>query len=167
MRTLILMRHAKSDWKQPGLSDHDRPLNARGRRASPLMARHLLDQGLAVDVILASSAARVQQTLALLQKTWATDAELLHERALYLASPQEIASQVQSLPDSWQSAMVIGHNPGMSMLASHLAGEDVQMPTAAVVIFQSGVDRWDRAVTEGQWEQRAFWKPKELEPGAE
>lgn len=164
MRQLIVMRHAKSDWKQPGTSDHDRPLNKRGRKAAPLMSQHLADQGLCVDVILASTAIRVQQTLELLQTHWARDAEVLFESDLYLASVQEIARHVQGLHDSWASAMVIGHNPGLSVFVSTLVGESCEMPTAAVAVLKSSTDSWNGSMAEGQWSLDNYWVPRELIP---
>ena len=163
MRTLILMRHAKSDWKIPGLADHDRPLNARGRRATPLIADQLRGHELRADVILASSALRVQQTLELLQERWSSDAEVFNKEALYLAPPQEIVCHVEELPAEHSTAMVIGHNPGMCALVCHLAGEGIEMPTAAVAVFRTQAESWVSAMADGQWQLDAFWKPRELE----
>ncbi len=161
MRTLVLMRHAKSDWKKPGLADHDRPLNARGRRAAPLMAGKLRDEGISVDVILASSACRVQETLELMRPIWGSEAELLTAQALYLASPALIAEQIHALHDAWMSAMVVGHNPGMAGLVCHLAKRNLEMPTAAVVVFTSNVESWSRSVA-ADWQLKAYWKPRNL-----
>ena len=117
MRTLILMRHAKSDWSSPQQADHERPLNARGRRAALAMADHLIKQAIQVDVILVSSAVRAQQTIELMRGALGQAAVLWTEPSLYLASPQEIAMHIHGLHDSWSRAMVVGHNPGISQLA--------------------------------------------------
>jgi phosphohistidine phosphatase len=163
MKTLLLMRHAKSDWNQPGLTDHDRPLNARGRRAAPLMAHKLSASGLQVDIILASSAIRVQETVELLQQHWSPQIEVLTLPSLYLASPQQIITEVQSLHDSWQSAMVVAHNPGLAALVSHLANQELDMPTAAVAVFQFAVDQWSKILVGGVPELVSLWKPREIE----
>ena len=165
MRTLMLMRHAKSDWSSPSLPDHDRTLNARGRAAAPLMAQHLTEQGAKVDVLLASSAVRVQQTLTLLQQQWCAEAVVWTVPELYLASPQEIARHIEGLHDDWPRAMVIGHNPGLSSLASQLAGEFLEMPTAAVAVFTAEQDSWLHAITKGGWHLEAFWRPRDLKSG--
>ena len=162
MRTLLLMRHAKSDWSIPELSDHDRPLNERGQRAAPRMARHLAAQEISVDVILASSACRVQQTISLMQNAWSGHAEVITEPSLYLASPHQIASSIQSLHDSWMSGMVVGHNPGMLALACHLAKTDLHLPTAAVAVFTSDADSWANSILSDRWHLKHFWKPKAL-----
>ncbi|QDV22442.1 SixA phosphatase family protein [Aureliella helgolandensis] len=165
MRTLILMRHAKSDWTQGDRTDHDRPLNPRGRRAAPLMAGQLLSHGISVDIILASSAVRVQQTLELLQESWATETAVSTERDLYLATPAELKQHVDALHDTWQSAMIIGHNPGLSLFASMLCDDDVELPTAAVVILQSAADSWHSSLTQQPWHLVDYWKPRDLEAG--
>ena len=162
MKTLLLMRHAKSDWKQPGLSDHDRPLNARGRKATPVMARQLCLSGLQADVILASSAVRVQETIELLRHQWSPQAEVLTCRSLYLASPQQIMSEVQGQHDSWQTVMVVGHNPGMQALVSQLSGLALDFPTAAVAAFQWPETPWSRIFASGQAKLIAYWKPRDL-----
>jgi phosphohistidine phosphatase len=157
------MRHAKSDWSSPGLSDHDRQLNARGCRAAPLMADFLLKQGLQADVILVSSAVRAQQTLERLRPTWSSEAVVWTVPSLYLASPEEITKQIHGLHDSWHRAMVIGHNPGLSALASQLSGQAIELPTAAVALFSSPADNWCGALAAHPWKLEALWKPRELE----
>lgn len=162
MKTLLLMRHAKSDWNQPGLSDHDRPLNDRGRRAAPLMAQKLCASGLQVDIILASSAVRVQETVELLQQHWSPRVEVLTRPTLYLASPQQIMAEVQCLHDSWCSALVVAHNPGLAALVSHLANQELEMPTAAVAVFQFNVDQWSNILMVGAPKLVSLWKPREI-----
>ncbi len=165
MRTLMLMRHAKSDWSQPGLSDYERPLNARGRRTAPMMAEQLQREGFSADIILASSAVRVQETVQLLQHRWSTETEVLSEQALYLASPQELIDQIHSLHDDWQNALLVGHNPGLCALACHLAEDNLEMPTAAIAIFQSETPVWRNSIAATDWSLAAHWKPKELNLG--
>lgn len=163
IKTLLLMRHAKSDWKQPEMSDHDRPLNGRGRRAAPAIAHQLSHSGLQVDVILASSAVRVQETVELLLHTWSPAAEVLTSRALYLASPQQIMSEIQSLHDSWNSAMVVAHNPGIAALVNQLAGRSMEMPTAAVAVFRWEASTWSELLAGPPPILSDYWKPRDLE----
>ena len=163
MRKLIFMRHAKSDWADESLADHDRPLNARGRRAAPRMAQHLIDLDVHAELILASSAVRVQETVGLMQEIWCPSVEVLTEPSLYLASPREIAAQVDGLHDSWQTVLVVGHNPGMSAVCGSLAGSGMEMPTAAVAIFESDVESWKHSFKRGSWNLVEFCRPRELE----
>lgn len=138
---LALMRHAKSDWADPGLSDHDRPLNARGRRDAPAMAHWLAQQRFVPDRILASSAARVRETVDGLLSVWSHRPSVAFSQSLYLPSPRTILEHVRCeawLDDRRRAAMVlvVSHNPAIEQLASALAGEPIRMPTAAVAIFE-------------------------------
>jgi phosphohistidine phosphatase len=162
-RTLILMRHAKSDWSQAGVADHERALNARGRRSAPLIAEKLIESSINVDVILASTAVRVQETVQLLQQSWARQAEVLTERSLYLASVETLTATVQGSHDSWNSIMLVGHNPGMAEFVSLLAKQYLDMPTAAVAILTSDIGSWHGSVRSGNWKLQAFWKPRDIE----
>ncbi len=162
-RTLILMRHAKSSWSEPGLGDFDRPLNARGRAAAPLIGRQLRDAKLDVDVLLASTAVRVRETLELLLPAWMYEGPIVREKQLYLASPQTIMTFVSSLDSQWQSTMVVGHNPGMSELLSYLSDQSLEMPTAACAVLEGHGPDWSSALRSRPWNLVAYWKPRELE----
>jgi phosphohistidine phosphatase len=169
---LILMRHAKSDWNDARLSDKARPLNERGRAAAPAMARWLASQEYYPHLVLCSSAVRTQQTLELMQREWkllsptipACQVEM--DDDLYLASAEmilEIASKGCRASEC-EHCLVIGHNPGMEQLVSLLSGVSIEMPTAAVAVFDS-VDRmwpeqWGRSQA---WKLRDMVKPRELE----
>jgi phosphohistidine phosphatase len=161
VRRLILMRHAKSDWADHSLSDHDRPLNARGRLAAPKMARHLSENHLAPKVVLASTAVRVRETLGLMLAEWGYEPVVFYEQALYLASVDTLKSQVRGLDDSWSDAMLIGHNPGLADYASRLASQPLEMPTAAVAVFESTAESW-HAVTARNIRLTAHWRPRDL-----
>lgn len=140
------MRHAKSDWADENLTDHDRALNARGRRDAPAMARWLASQQFLPEVILASTATRVRQTVEGLLSVWTHEPLVLFSRTLYLPSPQTITDQVYC--EAWcadgrrpTAALVIAHNPAMEQLVSQLAGAITSMPTAAVALFEcEGLD---------------------------
>ena len=119
MRQLLLLRHAKSSWDDPKLSDHARPLNARGRRSAAAMRRAMRDLSLAPDIVLVSSARRTLQTLDALEP-W--DDTPLQEQieALYLASATQIIGVLHDVPETVRSVLLIGHNPGMHELAQAL-----------------------------------------------
>lgn len=162
--SLILMRHAKSDSRSHSGSDWQRPLNERGRQAAHCMAKHLQSQGVEVDVILASTAVRVQQTLAEMREVCDLTANELHEEELYLAGPYDIKRHLEGLDDAWRTVLLIGHNPGLSHFASQLADMPLQLPTAAVAYFESiDVDSWVGSCTADQWQLKAVWKPGDLE----
>lgn len=121
------MRHAKSSWDSPGLADHDRPLNPRGRRGAAAMRGVLHDLGLAPDLILVSSATRTLQTLAALEP-WDGTPEVRRLDALYLASAAQLLTQLRLLPDNAGCVLLIGHNPGLHDLAVALVGKASMNP---------------------------------------
>ena len=138
---LALMRHAKSDWAESGLSDHDRPLNARGRRDAPEMARWFERHDAVPDVVLASTAKRVVETVERMTKHWKNAPLVLTSSTLYLASPQTILEHIRCEAVDARGCrperlLVVGHNPGMEQLVSSLAGIATTMPTAAVALFE-------------------------------
>jgi len=121
MRQLLLLRHAKSSWDDPALSDHARPLNARGRRAAAAIAQAMRELGLCPDIVLVSSARRTLQTLEAL--TPFEDPALVEPMdALYLAPWRRLLEAVQGVPETARSLLLIGHNPGLHELALALAG---------------------------------------------
>jgi phosphohistidine phosphatase len=135
------MRHAKSDWADAGLSDHDRPLNARGRRDVPEMANWFEKHQAVPSVILASTAKRVAETVERLVACWKSEPLVVRCGALYLASPQTILEQIRGEAidaDGKRPSrlLVVGHNPGMEQLVSSLSQHHTTMPTAAVALFE-------------------------------
>jgi phosphohistidine phosphatase len=121
MRQLLLLRHAKSSWDDPRLSDHARPLNARGKRAALAMAEAIRTLGLMPDVVLVSSARRTLQTLeALTPIEGGPIIEPMDE--LYLAPWPRLLEVLRGVPETARSVLLVGHNPGMHELAMALAG---------------------------------------------
>lgn len=147
MKTLVLVRHAKSAWDEPGIDDHDRPLADRGLRDAPEMGRRLAERGLEPDVIRSSTAVRARTTAELIADALglAPDRLDLDER-LYGASPEDILGVVRELDDAIGTAMVVAHDPGMSDLAFALSGTIEHMPTCAVAEFRFDVASWPEAV---------------------
>jgi phosphohistidine phosphatase len=121
LRQLLLMRHAKSSWDDPKLSDHARPLNTRGRHAAAAMRRAMRDLGLSPDVALVSSARRTLQTLEALEP-WDETPLVEPMDALYLATAPQILSVLRGVAETARSVLVIGHNPGLHELAMLLVG---------------------------------------------
>ncbi|MCA9138557.1 MAG: histidine phosphatase family protein [Planctomycetales bacterium] len=132
---LILMRHAKSDHDDPSLSDHDRPLAPRGRRDTPRMADWLADQDRIPELILCSSSVRTRETVQLLIEQWQQKPQVVCCDDLYLSTPQTMLDVIGAENRGMKRVMVMAHNPGSSMLASLLANKSLEMPTAAVAIF--------------------------------
>ena len=142
MKTLLLARHAKSDWGLHGLADHDRPLNGRGRRDAPAMAARLLYEGVAVQRIVSSTAVRARSTAD--EYAAAFSIPVIEEDALYAASARTILEVASALPDDVDVdvAMLVGHNPGMADAVAELTGAFVEFPTCAVAECAVDVGSW-------------------------
>lgn len=143
MKTLYLFRHAKSSRDDPGLSDHDRPLNERGWRQAPEMGKRLAGRNVKPDVILSSPALRALKTAQLVagEIGYATQDIAVDER-LYASSAESLLAVVRTLDNKLGSAMLFGHNPGMSELASGLSDGNLEMPTCAVAEFRYDTKSW-------------------------
>ncbi|MDF2992917.1 MAG: phosphohistidine phosphatase SixA [Microbacterium sp.] len=139
MIQLVLARHAKSDWADEGLDDHDRPLNDRGRRDAPLMARTVSRRGVRPEVLLSSTALRAVTTAEAFAAEFEVDVTVRAD--LYLAAPQRLLAAARETGAN--EVMVVAHDPGMSALVSRLADRDVRMVTCAVAIFTWHDGTWD------------------------
>jgi phosphohistidine phosphatase len=142
MKTLLLVRHAKSDWGHHGLDDHERPLNGRGRRDAPEMGRRLAERGVAPDVILSSTAVRARTTAELIAEALGLADRVTLDERLYAASAEEVLRVVGELDGDLTVAMVVGHNPEMASLAHQFSEEIHEMPTCAVAEYAFDVDAW-------------------------
>jgi phosphohistidine phosphatase len=155
--TLHLLRHAKSSWDDPSLADHDRPLAGRGRRDGKRIAEHMRRSGIEPELVLCSTAARTRETLALVEPALGSPTVEL-EDDLYGASSDELLARVRRLPAGVESALVIGHNPGLHELALALApgAPFGKFPTGALASF-AFAEGWDGPAT-----LAAYVVPKEL-----
>lgn len=161
---LFVMRHAKSSWNHPGLSDHDRPLNKRGLRDSPLMAQFMNRQKLAPSLILSSSAHRAKTTAELFQSHLEAPAQWEIVEDFYLAPPEIYLQHVMRIPDEISQVILIGHNPGLETLVEQLAGETHRMPTAAIAGFHTQIASWSSLPTEtSSMKFLGVWRPKEIQ----
>jgi phosphohistidine phosphatase len=172
MRTLSLLRHAKSSWADPGVGDFDRPLNERGKDAAPRMGAFMADRKLAPDLILCSTAARARQTLDLVLPQLSGEPAVLYEDALYLAAASALLRRVRKVDAAVRHLMLVGHDPGLHALAVHLAGEGApeeledlraKLPTAGLAMISFNVRSWS-LVKPGAGHLKLFMTPKRL-PG--
>lgn len=164
MKTLHLLRHAKSDWGQPGLSDRERGLNKRGRRDAPRMGEALAIM-LEPMSVAASPARRAQLTLEGLCAGWPALARFSHqtEEDLYTFDSSELLGWIAAQDDRRGELFLVGHNPALTELVNHLAGEWLldNLPTAGYARLSLEIDRWcDLGQGCGSLEQTLF--PKQL-----
>ena len=130
MRTLLLLRHAKSSWADPTVADHDRPLAPRGARAAHQIESHLRREGIRPALVLCSSAGRAQETLSAVRPALSDSADVRIESDLYGADAATILQRLRSVDPTVASVMIIGHNPGLELLAVDLAGDGDAMALA-------------------------------------
>jgi len=162
MKTLLLLRHAKSSWKHPELADHDRPLNKRGKRTTPLMGALLQDEDLIPHLILCSSAVRAHTTALLVANACAYLGKIKQTRKLYLAGPQAYIEVLRPVAEEHARVLVVGHNPGLEALIEALTGEAMAMPTAALAQVELSLERWSDLDTDTDCKLVNLWRPKDL-----
>jgi phosphohistidine phosphatase len=170
MKTLFLLRHAKSDYPA-GVRDFDRPLNARGLAAAHRMGEELRRLGLAADHILASPAARVTETLALMSDGYGGRMPVDYREELYLASPETLRGVIAQMDDADGRLLIVGHNPGLQRLALQLGGAGPQhdaiagkYPTGALTEIALPIERWAEAGDPGPIVR--FLRPRDLKGGS-
>ena len=164
MKTLYLLRHAKSSWKDPGLEDFDRPLDSRGREDAPLVGGFIRKRDLRVDLIISSPAARARQTAALVRESARLTADLLFDERVYEADAARLLEVVTQAADSADALMLVGHNPGMEELLTFLTGDGRSMPTAAMACIALDVEEWAE-VRGGAGRLEWFVRPEEPAEG--
>ena len=162
MKTLLILRHAKSSWNYPELSDYDRPLNARGKRDAPRMGKHLRREGLIPDRILTSSAKRARKTANKVAKSCGYTGKVKKLDTLYATVPGVYFETLQALSDKYQRVMVVGHNPTMEQLVNHLTGEIKRMPTAALAHIELPIQSWETLDLHTKGTLVSLWTPKTL-----
>lgn len=172
MKTLTLLRHAKSSWDNPAASDFDRPLNKRGHRAAKAMGHALRDQGLTFDAVLASPATRVVETLAGIEESYGEPLDAQYDRRVYLGSAALLLQLVRLTDDAADRLLLVGHNPGLEALALLLTDRDgsdlraelaEKYPTATLAEITFPAKRWHE-VAAGAGKLARFIRPRDLEP---
>ncbi len=161
MKRLIVMRHAKSSWKFPELSDHERPLNKRGRRDSPRMARALAERGWVPEVVLSSDSVRTRETYARMEPELNSEVLVAWQPEFYGGGPAEICAALRQLPGDVKTALMLGHNNGWENTVEQLCGQYVRMTTANAVLLE-GKGSWKKLARAERWSLVEVLRPKEL-----
>lgn len=169
MKHLSILRHAKSDWGDSKLDDFDRPLNDRGWKAARRMGSELKHRGIEFDLVIASPAARVRETLDGIIEKLKPNVEIRFEPRMYLASEEDLLEIVRDLPEGAHATLLVGHNPGMHQLVLDLTRDGAarnrvmhKFPTAALAQIELPTDRW-RYVEQGSGKLAALILPRELD----
>jgi phosphohistidine phosphatase len=174
VKTLILLRHAKSGWDHDGARDFDRRLNPKGERAARTMGRHMRDLGLSWDHAIASPAARVVETLAQVSAGYGSAIEPQWDRRAYLASATMLLDLIHHAPADADMLLLSGHNPGLEDLILLLVPDraddrfrdevEAKFPTASVAVMTCDGNEWSD-VASGKCTLTAFTRPRDLDPG--
>jgi len=163
LKSVLVLRHAKSSWKHPDLADHDRPLNKRGKRDAPLMGRLLKKKGLVPDNIISSTAIRSRATAEVVAKASSYKGEIVLNKSLYAAGPEAYLGVIHDLPDEYVRVMIVGHNPGLEELVEMLTGEIHLMPTCSLAHVKFRVDKWSEQLRVNKIKGKAeMWLPRDL-----
>ena len=163
MKSILLMRHAKSSHDDEGRPDHDRPLNDRGRKAAPRMARRIADAGLTPDRLLCSTARRARETADLFVAETGYAGPVARETRLYHAAPDAILAVLAEAAGDADRVLLVGHNPGLEQLVERLTGSAEHLPTAAVARIELPIDAWELATDPIRGRLVDFWTPKDDE----
>ena len=172
MKILTLLRHAKSGWDDPVMPDFDRPLNKRGRKAARTIGREMRAQGLEFDRVVASPAVRVVETLGDVADGYGDSIRPDYDRRIYLASVTTLLDVIHETDDSADRLLLVGHNPGLELLAILLTHDDgnrlrreieVKYPTATLAEISLPVEHWSE-VAEGIGKVDRFIRPRDLDP---
>ena len=163
MKYLLILRHAKSSWDDESLDDHERPLNARGKRDAPRIGRLLREENWLPQLVLCSTAVRARKTWARVSKAAGYDGPVAMQGLLYLASPSVYVDCLRSVRDDVQVAMVVGHNPGLEQLLFQLTGADEPMPTAALAVVELPIESWHDLSDVTRGKLITLYRPKELD----
>ena len=161
MKTLLLLRHAKSSWKEDGLRDFDRPLNGRGKKAAETMGRFIRKKKVVPDLVVSSPAVRARETIEAIMKIAELPSELRYDDRIYDAGAMRLMEVISEIDDERNTVLMVGHNPGMEELLGLLTDQLEHMATGTLARINLNGASWSNVVAEKgslEW----IVKPKEL-----
>lgn len=163
MKTLFLVRHAKSSWSTPGMRDFDRPLNERGMNDAPKMASFLQKSGITPDLIVSSPAKRALTTARFFASVFRiNESDIVLNPDIYEAEPTDVLRIISELPETSSTVMIFGHNPTFTDIANRFSEDIIEnVPTCGVVCIKSRAEKWNE-LFEGNSRIAASWFPKEV-----
>jgi phosphohistidine phosphatase len=162
MKTLLILRHAKSSRDEPYLPDHDRPLTERGKRDAERIGTLLLERQLVPELILSSTAKRARKTASRVAQACGSAEEIQMTSRLYEAHPSQFIELLREVEDRHATVLVVAHNPGLEGLVWHLTGQRESLPTAALAQVTLPIDRWQDLGVPPGGQLVQVWRPKEL-----
>ncbi len=163
MKILLLLRHAKSSWKNPGLADINRPLNKRGKRDAPRIGMLLREQDLVPDIILSSPALRARKTAQAVSIECGYEHDIEIHDEFYPGDPYSFIETLTAMPDQIKKALIVAHNPGLEEFLDLLTGESARMPTSALAHISLPIGSWRELTDEVDGILIDFWRVKALD----
>jgi phosphohistidine phosphatase len=163
MKTLLVLRHAKSSWSDASLDDHERPLNQRGLRDAPRIGELIRTHKLLPGLIISSDAVRARATAEAVAQAARFEGNVQLEPRLYAASTSDILAVLRALRDAKAAiVLIVGHNPTLEGLIAQLTGESLDLPTAALAQIDLPIDRWRDLKETIRGSLVNVWRPREL-----
>ncbi|GAB4145551.1 MAG: histidine phosphatase family protein [Planctomycetaceae bacterium] len=162
MKTLLLLRHAKSSWDDSSLEDYDRPLNKRGKKAAPKMGYVILEENILPDAIITSPARRARETAFLVAEECGFGGAIEVDLALYPTSSASCIDVLSNLSEDIDTVLLVAHNPGLEQLVESLTGTYERLPTAALVQLCLEIDDWTDLTGSTPATLLNLWRPREL-----
>lgn len=162
MKTLLLLRHAKSSWKDATLPDHDRPLNKRGRKAAPRMGRLMHETDLRPDCILCSTATRARETLQLVQSELGKNIPETFHAELYHCDVSQLLSVLREVAEPAVRVLVIGHNPDLELFLEQVTGQSERLSTGALARIELDLVNWSELTDSTRGTLVSIARPREL-----
>lgn len=160
MKTLFVLRHAKSSWDNPDWSDFERPLNSRGLDAARFIGELIYERGLQPQITVSSPAKRAKQTAVLVKEIAEISKPVKFDERIYEASPLTLFNLIREFDEKHESVLIVGHNPGFENLVRILTGKAVSMPTAALAKINLAIEKWSELETDSN-ELEFLIRPKE------
>lgn len=161
MKRLLLMRHAKSSWKDSDVPDHERPLKKRGQRDAEKMGKLLKSKKLVPDLIISSTAVRASKTAEILAKSCKYEDEIIFSDSLYMAEPADIMQVVKDHAKKQKTVLIIGHNPGLEAYLQIMTGKVESLPTSAIAYLAAKIENWGELSSEEEVKLKNLWRPKD------
>lgn len=162
MKTLFILRHAKSSWKDSTLQDFDRPLNGRGRKAAELIGRYIRKQEITPDLILSSPAVRARETIEIVMKAARLSCELRYDQRIYEAGLPRLLEVISQIEDDKDAVLLVGHNPGLEELLQAVTAQGERMSTGTLAKITFASTKW-RKTLEKKGSLEWLVRPKEIE----
>ncbi|MCU1287850.1 MAG: putative phosphohistidine phosphatase, SixA [Acidobacteria bacterium] len=148
MKTLYILRHAKSSWDNPNLADFERPLNTHGLNSAPFMGEVIYKNKFQPCSVLSSPAKRAKQTAILVKNKACLEVQIQYDERLYEASPKTLLQVISEVDVDKQSIMLVGHNPGLEGLIRLLTGENQAMSTASLAVIDLKIENWNETAAD-------------------